>query len=97
MGAERDEVSLRVEVESLERDLLQAIHILYGLLMFLAVFGDPEFLEKAGRVIHQKILQIPQGGRVGRLLIEMDEQNGNILDSHGIRLGLWVYEPRDRT
>jgi hypothetical protein len=87
---------LRARIELLEQDLSQALHLLYGLLVIVAACPESEFKRQTLRTVKAKFFQMPQGWPVGRGLIELDAQSGHILESKGVPLSRWVYEPRGR-
>jgi hypothetical protein len=88
-------IRLRVRAEELEQDLSCALHLLYGLLALIPRSSPIDGSQIAG-IMRFKILQLPQGCRVGRRLIELDEQRGGLLEGKGIWLKRWVYESRER-
>jgi hypothetical protein len=100
MGPEKESVpdliALRVRVENLEQDLSQALHLFYCQLIWTATSQESEFKRRGLALLRAKLLQLPQGSRLGQALIKLDEQFGNKLESHGVNLKVWVYEPRER-
>ena len=85
---------LRVQNEYLEQDLSEALHLFYTTLIWIFATAPPEQSGRLRNLIHAKILQLPQASRLGQRLIELDEQSGGLLETHGVWLSLWVYEPR---
>lgn len=91
-----DVIGLRTRVEILEQDLSQSTHLLYWWLVSVAACPKSQFREQALAALRAKFLQMSQGCPLGKRLIELDEQNGGLLESKGILLSHWVYEPRGR-
>jgi len=89
-------IRLRVRAEYLEQDLTDVLHLFYGILTWLLTLVPPELEEKIAKVVRFKLLQLPQGSRIGQRLIALDEQFGGLLESKGIWLSHWVYEPREK-
>jgi hypothetical protein len=89
-------INLRVRVELLEQDLSQALHLFYCLLVWIATSPGSEFKQQTLGLLAAKFLQMPQGSRFGRTLIDLDRQFGNKLESHGVSLERWVFEPREK-
>jgi hypothetical protein len=87
--------SAKIEIEHLERDLSIALHLLFAVLLWLLEIASPELSQSLRHFVHAKIIQLPQGCRLGRRLIELDDQFGGRLESHGIWLKHWIYEPRE--
>ena len=90
-------VSLRVRVEVLERDLSEAVHLIYCWLMWVATSPESEFKLRTLGLLKAKFLQMPQGFVLGRALIDLDRQCGSPLESRGVSLERWVFEPRERS
>jgi hypothetical protein len=90
-------ITLRVPVEVLEQDLSEAVHLLYCWLVWVATSPDSEFKHQTLGSLKAKFLQMPQGFRLGRTLIELDKQFGSPLESLGVSLERWVFEPRERS
>lgn len=88
-----DVIRLRVRVDQLEQDLSDLLHLYHGTLLLL-MDGDSIGLRPAA--VHFKFLQFPQGFRVGRRLVELDDRFGGVLESGGIWLRRWVYESREK-
>lgn len=101
MGAERAEhsdlISLRVRVEVLEQDLSEAVHLIYCWLVWVATSPDSEFKLRTLGLVKAKFLQMPQGFCLGRALIDLDRQFGSPLESSGVSLERWVFQPRERS
>ena len=101
MGAESmshsELVSLRVRVEVLEQDLSEAVHLIYCWLMWVAKSPESEFKMRTLGLLKAKFLQMPQGFVLGRALIDLDRQCGSPLESHGVSLERWVFQPREKT
>jgi hypothetical protein len=91
-----DLVRLRVRAEQLEKELSDAVYLLYGIIAWNLADASPEESFRIARSVHLKLLQFPQGWPLGRRLIELDEQFGGFLESKGIWLSQWVYEPREK-
>jgi len=64
------------------------------MLVWIFTIATTEQAQRARGLVHAKILQLPQGCRIGLQLIELDDQSGGLLETHGIWLSRWVYEPR---
>jgi hypothetical protein len=90
-----DIIDNRVKVAFLQQQLSDLLHLSYGALTWIMAIVPPELEPKLAQVIRAKILQMPQGAPLGQRLIELDEQNGGLLESKGIHLSRWVYEPRE--
>ena len=89
-------IMLRVRVELLEQDLSEATHLIYCWLVWVATSAESDFKQKTLGLQRAKFLQLPQGSRLGRALIDLDKQFGHELESHGVNLERWVYEPREK-
>lgn len=89
-------ISLRVRVAVLEQDLSQALHLLYSYLVWITTSPESTFKQQTLGLLRAKFLQLPQGFSLGRALVDLDGQFGNKLESHGVNLKRWVYEPRER-
>jgi hypothetical protein len=89
-------VSLRVRVEVLEQDLSEAVHLIYCWLIWVATSSESEFKLRTLGLLKTKFLQMPQGFCLGRALIDLDRQFGSPLESHGVSLERWVFEPREK-
>jgi hypothetical protein len=90
-------VGLRVRVEVLEQDLSEAVHLIYCWLVWVATSPDSEFKQRTLGLLRAKFLQMPQGFVLGRALIDLDKQFGSPLESNGLSLERWVFEPRERS
>jgi hypothetical protein len=90
-------VGLRVRVEVLEQDLSEAVHLIYCWLVWVAKSPDSEFKLRTLGLVKAKFLQMPQGFCLGRTLIDLDKQFGSPLESNGVSLERWVFEPRERS
>jgi hypothetical protein len=90
-------VSLRVRVEVLEQDLSEAVHLIYCWLIWVATSPESEFKLRTLGLLKAKFLQMPQGFCLGRALIDLDKQYGSPLESHGLSLERWVFQPREKT
>ena len=86
----------RGEIEYLEQDLSVALHLFYVTLAWIFTTTPPEQAERLRGLVHAKILQLRQGCRIGQQLIELDAQSGGLLETHGVWLSRWVYEPREK-
>ncbi len=91
-----DVVTAREKIELLEQSLSEMFHVFYGVLTWILTFTPPELEKRVAAVIRCKILQMPQGYPLGQRLVELDEQNGGLLESKGVLLSRWVYEPREK-
>ena len=89
-------VSLRVRVGDLEQDLSEALHMLHCWLIWVATSPSSEFKQRTLALLKAKFLQMPQGFRLGLTLIELDKQFGSPLESSGVSLERWVFQPRER-
>jgi hypothetical protein len=89
-----DFIAARVRIEYLEQDVSAALHLLYVFLSWTVQVAPGDLRIDIQKMIHFKLQQLPQGCRIGRNLIELDEQFGGLLESRGIFLKRWVYEPR---
>jgi hypothetical protein len=85
---------VRAQNEYLEQDLSVALHLFYVMLGWIFTTTPPEQAERLRGLVHAKILQLPQGCRIGQQLIKLDEQFGGTLEMHGVWLSRWVYESR---
>jgi hypothetical protein len=88
-------VQARLRSEQLQEDLSVALDFLYWFLVWIVKLS-PGLQAQVCRLLRFKFLQLPQGSRFGRRLIELDAQSGGLLDSGGIYLERWVYEPREK-
>jgi hypothetical protein len=91
----RDLIAARERTEFCEQRLSEVLHLFYGTLVWILALVPSELESKIARVIHFKILQMRQGCPLGRRLIELDQQFGGLLETKGIHLRHWVYEPRE--
>jgi hypothetical protein len=89
-----DLIRAREQLEFLEQDLSLALHLFHTTLAWTLTIARPEQAERLRGLVHAKILQLPQGCRIGQQLIKLDEQSGGLLETHGIWLSRWVYEAR---
>ena len=100
MGAEgvshSEIVSLRVRVEILEQDLSEAVHLLYCWLVWVVTSPDSEFKQRTLALVRAKFFQMPQVFCLGRALIDLDKQFGSPLESNGVSLERWVFQPREK-
>src|ERR1700749_5035861 len=90
-----DLIQARISRDQLEQQLSDAINLLYGILAMTLKDAPTEVRSRVTTSVRYKLFQLPQGCRVGRHLIEIDEQFGGLLETNGIRLKFWVYEPRE--
>jgi hypothetical protein len=90
-------VRLRVRVEVLEQDLSEAIHMLHCWLLLVATSPSSEFKQRTLGLLKAKFFHLPQGFCLGRTLIDLDKQFGSPLESNGVSLERWVFEPRERS
>lgn len=86
----------RADIEYLEQDLSVALHLFHTTVAWTFATVASEQSERLRGLIHAKILQLPQGCRIGQQLIRLDEQSGGLLETHGILLSRWVYERREK-
>jgi hypothetical protein len=91
-----DLIRARLRLDQLEQDLSDALNLLYGILALSLDDAPTEVRSKVTRSVRFKLFQLPQGCRIGRRLIELDQQSGCLLESKGIWLECWVYEPREK-
>jgi hypothetical protein len=87
---------VRAQNEYHEQDLSVALHLFYTTLAWIFTTASPEQAERLRGLVHAKIHQMPQGCRIGQQLIELDAQSGGLLETHGVWLSRWVYEPREK-
>jgi hypothetical protein len=90
-----DLIRTRVSADQLEQDLSDALNLLYGILAVTLKDAPTEVRSRVTKSVRFKLFQLPQGCRIGRRLVELDEQFGGLLETNGIWLKCWVYEPRD--
>jgi hypothetical protein len=91
-----DLCAARARIDSLEQERSTVLHLYYSHLVFDLTNAPEVFAERIRRCVHTKILQLPQGCPVGKRLIELDKQFGGLLESKGVWLERWVYEPREK-
>jgi hypothetical protein len=91
-----DLIQARIRVDQLEQELSDAVYLLYGILALILTDAPTEVLSRTTRSVRSKLFQLPQGCRVGRRLIALDDQFGGFLETRGIWLKCWVYEPREK-
>jgi hypothetical protein len=91
-----DLVRARMRADQLEQELSDAVYLLYGIIAWNLVDASPDVRSGLARSVHLKLLQFPQGSPIGRRLIALDEQFGGLLETKGIWLKQWVYEPRKK-
>jgi|SRR5215469_4330905 len=89
-------VGLRVRVEVLEQDLSEAVHLIYCWLVWVATSPESEFKLRTLGLLKAKFLQMPQGFCLGQALIDLDKQFGSLLETNGVSLERWVFQPRGR-
>jgi len=89
-----DLIGARARIEYLEQELSQALHLFYSSITWILTVYPPDPEQRIAKIIRAKILHMPQGCPLGQLLIALDEQNGGLLESKGILLSRWVFEPR---
>jgi hypothetical protein len=80
----------------LASDLSEAVHLFYGLLLWVATQPESDCRRGTLAFIRTKFHQMPQASRLGQMFIDLDKQFGNSLESHGVNLERWVFEPRGR-
>jgi hypothetical protein len=90
-------VGLRVRVEVLEQDLSEAVHLIHCWLVWVATSPESEFKLRTLGLLKAKFLQMPQGFCLGRALIDLDRQSGSPLESNGVSLERWIFQPREKT
>src|SRR5258708_28191774 len=86
----------RGQIEYLEQDLSQAVHLFYVTLGWMLKIASPDQANRLRSLLHAKLFQLPQGSLIGKELIKLDEQSGGLLETHGVWLSRWVYEPREK-
>jgi hypothetical protein len=92
----RDLIAARERTEFCEQMLSEALHLFYGTLVWILAIVPSELESKVAREVHCRILQMRQGCPLGQRLIELDQQFGGLLETKGIHLQHWVYEPREK-
>jgi hypothetical protein len=91
-----DLIQARIRGDQLEQDLSDAINLLYGILVLTLKDAPTEVKSRVTRSVRFKLFQLPHACRIGRRLIELDEQFGGQLETSGIWLKCWVNEPREK-
>jgi hypothetical protein len=91
-----DFIQIRIRADRLEEELLESVDLLYGILVLTLSSNLAEFNSTFTSSVRFKFLQFPQGFRVGRRLIELDDQAGGLLEVRGIPLRQLVYAPRNK-
>jgi hypothetical protein len=91
-----DFIALRARIEEVEQDRSDAVHLLYCFFVWIATSSDSDFKQRTLGLLRAKFLQFPQGFRLGQALINIDQEFGSKLESHGVNLKRWVNEPRRR-
>jgi hypothetical protein len=91
-----DLCATRANLEFAQQECSDSLHLLHSILVWVFSTIPITFSQPICRFVHAKIHQLPQGCDFGRHLIEMDEQYGGILESFGVLLKTWVYEPRHK-
>src|SRR5437879_7844092 len=86
----------RARIEYLEQDVSCVLHLFYCFLVCIFTFAPPRLADDMRRVLHAKILQLPQGCPIGKRLIALDKQFGGLLEPKGIWLARWFYDPRGK-
>jgi hypothetical protein len=89
-----DICAARRRAEALDQELSELSHLLHGFVVVLVATGRANVQEAVRTTLGEKILQLPQGCRIGRRLIEIDRQCGGLLEEMGIPLERWVNAPR---
>lgn len=89
-------ISLRVREEHLTHNLSEAIYLLHCVLLWIAMQPESDARSCTLALIRAKFHQMPQGGALGQMIINVDIQFGNPLESNGVNLERWVFEPRGR-
>jgi len=92
-----DLCTLRARNEFLEQDLSCVLHLYYCFIVNVFTFAPGGLAKDCRRALHAKILRLPQGCPIGKRLIELDQQFGGLLETKGVWLKRWVYEPREKT
>jgi hypothetical protein len=92
----RELIQLRVREQSLARDLSDAIQLFYGLLLLIATQPESDFRRSILAFIRSKFYEMPQASRLGQMFIDLDKQFGKPLESNGVNVERWVFEPRGR-
>jgi hypothetical protein len=89
-------ISARSRNWYLERDLSVALHLFYSFVVSALNIAPDSFSRRICCLLHAKLLQLPQGCPIGKRLIDLDKQFGGLLETKGILLERWVYEPREK-
>jgi hypothetical protein len=98
MGAESDLLTeltrLRIREQCLAQDLSEAVHLFYSVLLWISRQPESERRRCTLAFIRAKFHQMPQASRLGQMFVEIDTQFGRPLESNGVNLERWVFEPR---
>jgi len=89
-------VQVRIRELHLTNDLADVTHLFYSTLLCISAQADSDFRRQTLGLIRSKFFQMPQGSRLGQMFIEIDTQFGRPLESNGVNLQRWVFEPRGR-
>ena len=89
-------IELRVHEQRLVPDLSEAVHLFNCTLFWVATLPETDFKRSTLAFVRAKFYQMPQASRLGQMFIDLDKQFGNPLESNGINLERWVFEPRGR-
>lgn len=100
MGAEPDVLAqlirLRVREQCVQQDLSEVVHLFYSVLLWISGQTESDFRRCTLAFIGAKFKQTPQASPLGQMFIDLDRQFGNPLESNGVNLERWVFEPRGR-
>jgi hypothetical protein len=72
------------------------VHFIYCWLVWVGTSPESEFKQRTLALLKAKFLQMPQRYCLGRALIDLDRQFGSPLESNGVSLERWVYDPREK-
>jgi hypothetical protein len=89
-------ISIRVREEHLTHNLSEAVYLLHCVLLWIAIQPESEARSCALALIRAKFHQMPQGSALGQMITNVDKQFGNPLESNGVNIERWVFEPRGR-
>jgi hypothetical protein len=92
----RELIQLRVHEQHLAHNLTEAVHLFYCTLFWVATQPESDFKRSTLAFIRVKFHQMPQASGLGRMFIDLDKQFGNSLESNGVNIERWVFEPRGR-
>ena len=90
----RELIRLRVREQELANDLSEATHLFYVTLFWIVTRPESDLKRSTLRFIRAKFHQMPQASRLGQMFVDIDKQFGNPLESNGVNIERWVFEPR---